>query len=158
MPEPGRPLFGIRLTWWATDTMSGPASYDLQARELIHASTLYTTTVEMHEVSRISYELVLSGSQQITNALVLTALVPYTTVVPLSVYTPLSDSQWITFATGLVNTETIFLGNPGSTYEFRVRARDQVGNEQEWYDGYSVQAQMNPRMQVLQTYIPVVMR
>ncbi|MCL5999475.1 MAG: PA14 domain-containing protein [Chloroflexi bacterium] len=152
------PQFGIRLTWYATDTLSGPDSFDLQARELIHASTIYTPAVEMREVTRISYELVISGAQQITNALVLTELVPYTTVVPLRIFTPLTNSEWITFVTGVANTTTVFLGNPGSTYEFRVRGRDKLGNWQQWYEGYSVQAQVNSDARLLHVYVPALLR
>jgi hypothetical protein len=130
----------------------------VQARELVRADTIYTTAVEMQEVMHLSYELVLSGSQQITNALMITSIMPFTTVVPLRVFTPLTATEWITIATGLANTQTLFLGNPGSTYEFRVRARDQVGNQQDWYDGYSVHAQVNPNLSIFRTYIPLVMR
>jgi hypothetical protein len=150
--------FGVQLTWWATDTLSGIGSIDVQARERVHMSLRYTPTVEMHEVTRLSYALELSGSEQITHAIVLTALVPYTTVAPIQVFTPITDSAWVTVASGLVNTQTLFLGNPGSIYEFRVRARDQAGNAQDWYDGYSVQAQVDPNLHVTYTYIPLVIR
>ncbi len=156
--QPAVRPFGIRLTWWATDTVSGPASYDVQARELIRAATIYTPAVEMHEVSRIQYGLVLSGGEQITSAVVITALTPYTTVAPLMVYQPLTASPWETAATGLATTQTLFIGNPGSTYEFRVRATDRAGNVQPWYDGYSVQAQMNPDAPVHRTFIPMLLR
>ena len=156
-PVPQNTL-GVKLTWWATDTVSGVAGFDVQARELIHAATRYTPTVEMHETTRIAYELTVSGSQEITNAVVITTLVPYTTVAPILVFTPISPTEWFTFATGIVNTQTIFIGNPGSTYEFRVRAIDSAGNAQEWLDGYSVQAQVDPHVNVTYTFIPLVIR
>jgi hypothetical protein len=157
-PSTPQPFIGLMLSWWATDTLSGLASFDVQARELVHAETRYTPTVEMHEVSQLSYELIVSGSQEITNALVITSMVPYTTVAPIMVYTPISPTDWFTFASGIVNTQTVFVGNPGSTYEFRVRARDNAGNVQEWLDGYSIQAQMDPHVTFTHVYIPLVMR
>lgn len=153
-----RPLTGVRLTWWATDTLSGLAGFDVQARELIRASTIYSPVVSEREVTRIAYELVLSGSVEITRPIVITELVPYTTTVAVAVYTPLTETQWITIAAGIANTETIFLGTPGSTYEFRVRAVDRLGNTQAWHDGYSIQAQLDPRAPRFVSYIPVVMR
>ncbi len=149
---------GIKITWWATDTVSGIASVDLQARELIHAATIYTPAVEMMTTTQIVYELVISGAQQITNAIVIEAVVPYTTVAPLMVYTPLTASEWITVAQGVAGDHWIFIGVPGSTYEFRVRAHDVAGNLQNWYDGYSVQAQMNPDIDIRRTFIPVAAR
>ena len=153
-----RPLTGLRLTWWATDTLSGLASFDVQARELIRASTIYSPVVSEREVSRIAYELVLSGSVEITRPIVITELVAYTTTVPIAVYTPLTETQWITIAAGIANTETIFLGAPGSTYEFRVRAVDRMGNTQAWRDGYSIQAQIDPRPPLFTSYIPIITR
>ncbi len=153
-----RPLTGLRLTWWATDTLSGVASFDVQARELIRASTIYSPVVSEREVTRIAYELVLSGSVEITQPMVITELVAYTTSVPIAVYTPLTETQWITIAAGIVNSETIFLGIPGSTYEFRVRAVDRMGNTQAWHDGYSIQAQIDPRPPLFTSYIPIIMR
>jgi hypothetical protein len=89
---------------------------------------------------------------------VITTLVPYTTVTPLRVFVPVSPTEWITFATGIVNTTTLFIGSPGSTYEFRVRAHDNAGNTQDWLDGYSVQAQVDPNITIYRTYIPLVLR
>ncbi len=157
-PAAPQHFIGLMLSWWATDTVSGFSTFDVQARELIRAETRYTPTVEMHEVSRLSYELIVSGSQEITNAVVLTSVVPYTTVAPIVVYTPISPTEWFTFATGVVNTQTVFMGTPGSTYEFRVRATDKAGNVQDWLDGYSVQAQMDPNTNIIRTYIPLVIR
>jgi hypothetical protein len=157
-PTTPQHFIGLMLSWWATDTVSGFSTFDVQARELIRAETRYTPTVEMHEVSRLSYELIVSGSQEITNAVVLTSVVPYTTVAPIVVYTPISPTEWFTFATGVVNTQTVFMGTPGSTYEFRVRATDKAGNVQDWLDGYSVQAQMDPSTYIIRTYIPLVIR
>jgi hypothetical protein len=153
-----QPSIGLRLTWWATDTLSGATSFDVQAHELVHATTAYTLATEMREITKLNYELVLSGSEEITNVVVVTAVVPYTTVVPIRVFMSLTATQWVTFASGLVTTTALFLGNPGSTYEFRVRARDQVGNEQQWYDGYSVQAQVDPGAGMVNVFIPVVVR
>ncbi len=149
---------GVSLTWWATDTQSGIASFDVQARELIHALTRYTPTVETRQATRIGYELTVSGSQEITTAVVITSLVPYTTVTPILVYVPVTPTQWLTFATGVVTTQTLFIGNPGSTYEFRVRAHDKAGNTQDWLDGYSVKAQVDPNITVWRTFIPLVGR
>ncbi|MCS7060918.1 MAG: PA14 domain-containing protein [Anaerolineae bacterium] len=151
-------LAGLRLTWWATDTFSGIAYFDVQARELIRASTIYSEVVSHREVTRIGYELIVSGSVEITQPIVITDLIPYTLTVPIAVYTPLTQSQWVTIATGIVNTETIFLGTPGSTYEFRVRAVDRMGNVQAWRDGYSVQGQIDPRAPLFTAYIPILTR
>jgi hypothetical protein len=153
-----RPLAGLRLTWWATDTLSGVASFDVQARELIRASTIYSPVVSEREITRIAYELILSGSVEITRPIVITDLVAYTTTVPIAVYTPLTQTQWVTIAAGIANTETIFLGTPGSTYEFRVRSVDRMGNTQAWRDGYSIQAQIDPRPPLFTSYIPIITR
>jgi hypothetical protein len=152
-------LPALRLSWWAQDSPSETAeglTYDVQAREIVHAQTTYTVSVEMRDVTHIGYELVLSGTEEITNPVVLTETLPYTTVTPLMAYTPITPTEWITFATGLVYTETLFIGNPGSTYEFRVRAVDAAGNAQQWFDGYSIQAQIDPRTAVNREYMPLV--
>ncbi len=154
----GPPMTGLRLTWWATDTHSGVGAFDLQARELIRASTIYSPIMALTETTRLAYELILSGSEEITRPMIITELMPYTASIPLFVFMPLTDTQWFTFATGIVNTETVFLGTPGSTYEFRVRATDRAGNTQPWYDGYAVQAQIDPRPPIRETFIPLVMR
>jgi hypothetical protein len=151
-------LLGVNLTWWTTDTLSGVAGVDIQARELVHAATIYTPFVEMVPVTKLAYELILSGAQQITNAIVITTQVPYTTVAPLVVYKTLTATEWVTVARGLSGNNWLFIGNPGSTYEFRVRARDRAGNVQAWYDGYSVQAQMPSDVDIRRLYIPVLLR
>ncbi|HEY3288779.1 MAG TPA: fibronectin type III domain-containing protein, partial [Anaerolineae bacterium] len=74
------------------------------------------------------------------------------------VYKPLTTSAWLTVATGLSGSSWVFSGNPGSTYEFRVRAHDYAGNVQPWYDGYSVQAQMSPDQRITRMYIPLLLR
>jgi hypothetical protein len=154
----GRALAGLRLTWWATDATSGADRFDVQARELIRASTMYSPVVVMTETTRIAYELILSGSEEITRPMVITELAPYTMSVPLLMYTPLTITEWITFAAGIANTETVFLGTPGSTYEFRVRAVDRAGNAQKWHEGYSIQAQVDPRPALHTRYIPLLIR
>jgi hypothetical protein len=133
-------------------------TYDLQAREIIRAHTSYTITVEEVAVPRIGYELVLSGTQEITAPVVVTEVVAITTVAPVLSFQPITDSAWITIATGLRETRTIFIGNPGSTYEFRVRAVDAAGNAQRWHDGYSVQAMIDPRTVVYRRYLPLLTR
>lgn len=151
----------VYLRWWGRDAPrnSGEGlTYELQAREIVRAQTSYTITVENQEVSRIGYELILSGTEEITVPVVLTEVVPITTVAPLVNLTPVADSPWVTIATGLRDTQTIFIGNPGSTYEFRVRAMDAAGNVQKWYDGYSVQAQIDPKTVVYREYLPLVSR
>lgn len=133
-------------------------TYDVQAREIVRARTSYTVTMEEVAVPRIAYELILSGTEEITTPVVLTEVVVMTTVAPLVEFQPLADSPWITIATSLRETHTIFIGNPGSTYEFRVRAVDAAGNAQGWYDGYSVQAMIDPRTVVYREHLPIVLR
>jgi hypothetical protein len=133
-------------------------TYDVQAREIVRARTSYTVTVEEVAVPRIGYELILSGTEEITAPVVLTEVVVMTTVAPLTEFQPVADSPWITIATGLRETHTIFIGNPGSTYEFRVRAVDAAGNAQGWYDGYSVQAMIDPRTVLYREHLPIVLR
>jgi hypothetical protein len=133
-----------RLTWWATDTLSlNDATYVLQARELIQARTEYTLTTITREVPKIGYALVLSGSQEITQEVMLTDTLQYTDVTPLLVVKPVENAEWITVSTSLKVTETVFIGMPGSTYELRVRAIDGLGNEQRWYDGYAIQVKFD---------------
>lgn len=151
-------LLGVQLTWWATDTLSGASAFDVQARELVHSSVIYTLTTELREMTQLNYELIYSGTEPITNTYLTTATLPYTTVTPLRIFTPVPDSQWVTVSTGVVATQTLFIGNPGSTYEFRVRARDMAGNEQDWYDGYSAQGQVDASLNINYTYIPLVTR
>lgn len=154
-------LPAIYLRWWGKDSPRDSGDglrYDVQAREIVRAQTTYTFTIENKEVTRIGYELTLSGTQEITAPVILTDVAPITSVTPLVNYTPLVESQWITVATGLTQTETTFVGVPGSTYEFRVRAVDAAGNAQDWYDGYSVQAQIDPKTIIYRDYMPVVQR
>jgi hypothetical protein len=155
--SPARPL-GIQLTWWATDTLSGATSFDVQAREMVHSSIIYTLSTEMREVTQLNYELAYSGTEPITNTYVTTATLPYTTVAPLRIFTPVQDPQWITVSTGVATTQTAFIGNPGSIYDFRVRARDAAGNEQDWYDGYSAQARADLKQNMISVYIPLLLR
>ena len=149
-------LPAVRLTWWATDTLSGLERFDVQARELMHATTNYTIAVINQEITKIVYQLELSGTEEITQAVVITEIVPFTTVVPVVSLQVISPTEWVTVATGLRATETLFLGNPGSTYEFRVRAADGAGNQQDWYDGYSAQAEIDPKTVILRVYAPLV--
>ena len=109
-------------------------------------------------MTKLVYELVISGSHQITNAIVITTQVPYTTVVPLLGYKTLTATEWMTVAHGVCGNNWLFIGNPASTYEFRVRARDRAFNVQPWYDGYSVQAQMTPDVDIKRLYIPLALR
>jgi hypothetical protein len=149
-------LPAIRLSWWATDTLSGLTLFDVQARELVRATTNYTIAVVEQEITKIVYQLELSGTEEITQALVVTEIVPFTTVVPIVSQQIISPSEWVTVATGLRLTETLFIGNPGSTYEFRVRAVDGAGNQQDWYEGYSIQAEIDPKTVLFRVYAPVV--
>jgi hypothetical protein len=151
----------LYLRWSGEDAPHDPPvglTYDVQARELMRMQTQYTLTVQEVAVPRISYELVLSGAQEITLPVVLTEVVAITTVVPLTSFHPVSDSAWVLIATGLRETHTIFIGTPGSTYEFRVRATDAAGNVQKWYEGYSVQAMIDPRKRIYRTFLPIVAR
>ena len=136
------------LLWWGSDvphTSTEHLSYDLQVRELVRAHTVYTLTTELVVLTRTGYSLAISGSQEVTVPVVITDTLLYTTVAPLTLLVPVTDAKWITFATGLHTTQTIFLGQPGSTYEVRVRAVDAAGNAQQWYEGYSVQVALEPR-------------
>ncbi|MCS7055987.1 MAG: PA14 domain-containing protein [Thermoflexales bacterium] len=154
-------LPAVYLRWTARDMPRGSdagLTYDIQAREIIRARTSYTLTTEEVAVPRIAYELILSGAQEITVPVVLTEVVVMTTVAPLVEFQPITDSAWITIATGLRQTRMIFIGTPGSAYEFRVRAVDEAGNAQGWYEGYSVQAIIDPRTVVYRQYVPNVMR
>ena len=151
----------LYLRWSGKDAPYDPPeglTYDVQARELMRMQTQYTLTVEEVAVPRISYELILSGAQEITAPVVLTEVVAITTVVPLTSFHPVSDSAWVLIATGLRETHMIFIGAPGSTYEFRVRATDAAGNAQKWYEGYSVQAMIDPRKRIYRAYVPIVAR
>ena len=151
----------VHLRWSGKDAprdSDDGLTYDLQAREIVRAHTSYTITVEEVAVPRIGYELILSGAQEITAPVALTEVVVITTVAPVFNFQPITDSAWITIATGLRETHTIFIGNPGSTYEFRVRAVDAAGNAQRWHDGYSVQAMIDPRTVVYRRYLPLLSR
>jgi hypothetical protein len=154
-------LPAVLLRWWAKDeprpNLEG-LTYDLQVREVVRAQTTYTVATEMGEVTRLAYELTISGTEEITTPVVLTETVPFTTVVPLVEMVSIAEPAWITFATGLPITQTVFLGIPGSTYEFRVRAVDSAGNVQDWYDGYSVQTQIDPRTVLHRGFLPTVQR
>jgi len=151
----------LYLRWSGKDAPHDPPkglTYDVQARELMRMKTIYTITIEEVGVPRISHELVLSGAQEITVPVILTEVVAITTVVPLTTFHPVSDSVWMLIATGLRETHMIFIGAPGSTYEFRVRATDAAGNAQKWYEGYSVQAMIDPRKRIQRAYLPIVGR
>ena len=134
---------GIQLMWWATDTASGPSSYDVQYREIVHAMTNFSQTVEMREVEKPAQEVVVQNGKEVTRASTVLETVPTITYQPIYSFETLTQTQWITLGVALPVTSTVFVGNPGSTYEFRVRARDWAGNEQPWYEGYSIQAQMD---------------
>ncbi len=137
----------VKLSWWATDTLSmNGMHYVLQSRELVQARTEYTLTRSLREVTKLGYELVLSGTQEITQPVVLTETVAFTDVAPILVMTQISNAAWITVSTGIPVTETVFAGYPGSTYEFRVRGIDGLGNEQAWYDGYALQVKIDEEM------------
>jgi len=151
----------LYLRWSGKDAPHEPAeglTYDVQARELVRMQTYYTLTVEQVAVPRLSHELVLSGAQEITVPVVITEVVAITTVAPLTAFQPLSNSAWLLVATSLGEAHTIFIGTPGSTYEFRVRATDAAGNAQKWYEGYSVQAMIDPRKRIQRAYLPIVAR
>lgn len=134
----------VKLTWWATDTLNaGAMRYILQTREIVQARTSYTLTSDARDVTRLGFELTLSGTQEITHAIVLTERVAYTDVTPIMTMVPVTAAEWITLSGSLPATQTVFVGYPGSTYEFRVRAIDGVGNEQIWHDGYALQARID---------------
>lgn len=160
-PEALGNLPAVYLRWTGKDMPRNSdegLTYDVQAREIVRARTSYTVTTEEVAVPRIAYELIVSGTEEITVPVVLTEVVVMTTVAPLVEFQPVADSAWITIATDLRETHTIFIGNPGSTYEFRVRAVDAAGNAQNWYDGYSVQAMIDPRSVVYREHLPIVLR
>jgi hypothetical protein len=160
VPQTGN-LPAIMVRWFGKDAPADNGdglSYDVQVRELVRSRTDYTFSVQTQDVVRISYDLVISGSEEITVPVQITETVVMTGVEPLVTYEPLASSEWITFATGLRMTETLFLGNPGSTYEFRVRAVDAAGNQQEWYDGYSVQAAIDPKTAIYRNHLPNVLK
>jgi len=149
-------LPAVHLTWWATDTLSGLDTYDVQARVLVRANTVYTLSTVEQQVARLTYELVLSGSEEISRPVVVTDTTVFSTVVPLIVFEPVSPTEWMTVAVGLSGNTMLFLGEPGSTYEFRVRARDNAGNEQPWYEGYSVQVEIDPKTLLYRRFLPLV--
>jgi len=154
-------LPAIHLKWSGKDApreTSEGLRYDVQVRELSRATTVYTIAVENREVTRIGYELTISGTEEITTPIVITETVPITTVAPVVSIEAITETQWITFATGIALTETIFMGTPGSTYEFRVRAVDGAGNAQDWHEGYSVQALIDPKTILNRVNLPVVRR
>ncbi len=149
------------MRWFGNDAPAENGDglrFDVQVRELVRASIAYTLSVQTQEITRIGYDLVISGSEEITVPVAITETVAITGVEPVVNYEPLAGSEWITFATGLRMTETLFLGTPGSTYEFRVRATDAAGNQQEWHDGYSVQAVIDPKTAVFRNYLPNVLK
>ena len=151
-------LPAVKLTWWATDTLSGIDHVDVQAREVIRARTQYTISVSNQEGVKVGYQLVLSGGEEITETVMLPDVISYTTVVPVITYEPISPTEWVTVATNLRDTSTIFFGNPGSRYEFRVRAVDAAGNAQEWYEGYSAQAEIDPKTVLYKIYSAIIQK
>jgi hypothetical protein len=152
-------LPAIIVRWFGKDAPADSGdglSYDVQVRELVRANTTYTYSVKTQDTVRIGYDLVISGSEEITVPVAITESVLITGVEPVVNYETLVSSEWLTFATGLRVTETLFIGNPGSTYEFRVRATDAAGNQQQWYDGYSVQASIDPKTVLFRNYLPAL--
>ncbi len=154
-------LPAIIVRWFGKDAPADSGdglSYDVQVRELVRANTTYTLSVKSQDIVRIGYDLVISGSEEITVPVPITETVLITGVEPVVNYETLVSSEWITFAAGLRVTETLFLGNPGSTYEFRVRATDAAGNQQQWHDGYSAQAAIDPKTVLFRNYLPSLMK
>lgn len=151
-------LPAVLLRWWGSDVPNDPPvlTYDVQARELVRAHTHYTLTVEQHAITRTKYELVLDGAREVTVPVVVTEVVELPAVVPVVTFVPITNPVWITIASGLRTTETIFLGQPGSTYEFRVRATDAAGNTQPWREGYAVRAEIDPRAVLRTLFLPLV--
>lgn len=151
-------LPAVYLRWWGNDVPNDPPQlrYDVQARQLVRAHTSYTVTTVTQEVTRIGYELVLSGSQEITVPVVLTESIEQLAVVPIVTFVTLSQTEWVTIATGLTTTGMVFIGEPGGTYEFRVRATDAAGNQQRWFDGYAVRAEIDPRRIAYRSYLPTI--
>lgn len=170
-PAPNRPIildralyrrFGnapvARLTWWATDTLSmQDMRFALQAREIMQARTVYSITTVEHEVTRTGLELLIHNTQEITRPVTFTETVVYTDVTPTLSLTPIDAAEWITIGDGLDVTSTVFVGYPGSTYEFRVRATDGMGNEQSWYDGYSLQVKLDETSVLTNGLIPLTL-
>jgi hypothetical protein len=147
-----------RLSWWATDTLSmRDMRYALQARELVQARTAYTITTFEREVARAGYELLVHSNQEITRPVFYTETVVYTDVVPMLVRTNVDDAAWITLTDALAVTSTIFVGRPGSTYEFRVRAVDSMGNVQKWYDGYSLRVEFDETSVLTDELVPMTL-
>ncbi len=134
---------GIALNWEGGDGPqgSGIASVDIQAREILRGAIESEVVTQTRELGRLKYELTLSGTRELTRPVVVTETVTFTTTDLVQTFTPVSGT-WKTIGISLTGQNTIYIGTPGSAYEFRVRARDKVGNEQAWYDGYSVTGQM----------------
>jgi hypothetical protein len=148
----------VRLTWWATDTVSlNGATYMLQARELVRARTEYTLTAITRDVPKQGQTLVLSGSQEILQPVTLTESVTFTDVAPITTMVTLTNAEWITIGVSLNVTETVFIGHPGSTYEFRVRGIDAAGNEQAWFDGYSIQIKLDEETELPRDLKPMTL-
>lgn len=145
---------GLRLRWTQTDTLSGVASVDIQAREIVRASTAYTFATEYREQARSAVEVVVEGGREITRSTIITALAPFTSVVEIRSFVPNSAAPWKLAQSNLTGSETFFVGTPGAVYEFRARAVDWAGNAQDWYDGYSVVAQMDPSAVIAPTSTP----
>jgi len=147
-----------RLTWWATDTLSmRDMRYTLQAREVVQARTVYTITTVEREVMRTGLELLIHNAQEFTRSVSYTETVVYTDVAPNLSFTPIDDAEWITVGADLDVTSTLFIGNPGSTYEFRVRAVDGMGNEQKWYEGYSLQVKLDEATKLAKGLAPLTL-
>jgi hypothetical protein len=150
-------LNGLQLTWTGNDALSGIARYDVQARETIRSAIVMTDVLQQREKTELRYDLVLSGTKEITAAKVVTSLTPITVTQPVRVLQPISGT-WQLIASGLTTTTTVFLAEPGSAYEFRVRAIDRAGNVQGWFDGYSVSAQIDPNTRMYRVALPLILR
>ena len=124
----------VQVNWWAADTLSGIDSYDVQVRESVIAHTVYTLSTSSLFAPRISFELLIFGGEEFDQSVIVTDSISVTTAVPLVEFEPVSSTEWITVATNVHDRSLLFLGNPGSTYEFRVRATDNAGNQQPWLD------------------------
>lgn len=148
---------GLTLTWTATDTLSGVAFYDVQAREIVRATEIMTAAVIEKPMQKLRTELTVSGTQEITRSVIYTEVQQEVKLVPMKALMPINGA-WSSIGSAITATETIFVGVPGSAYEFRVRAVDRAGNAQPWLDGYSVQAQIDPNTVIYRVMLPLMAR
>jgi hypothetical protein len=149
-------LTGLTLTWSATDTLSGVAFYEIQAREIVRATEVMTAEVVSKPMPRTKLALVISGTQELTQTIAYTDTIQEVKLMPMKALMTVNGT-WVTVGANITSTNMSFVGMPGSAYEFRVRAVDRAGNAQAWVDGYSVQAQIDPNTSIYRIFVPNVL-